>query len=243
MLRLIQNAEWRPFVELLSPRFFDVVPMRTVLAQAKRLGGNYLDTKAFAAARAARAETLEAAQLAVRLVDVRSGPPTPVAPSVVLELYFHQVLVGGTMLLDLRAESFADGPRAVEWAPRPAFVAFEPRFVEGLRALYFGFYLDDAARFSAGARALGLDAVEGALRAQFGTGDQTQVRFSLPEFQQRFQAVFDACKATGAQLHPDFIGLGIGLATLYDHLQQRGDTHDVRAAFLRAAERTPLPSA
>jgi hypothetical protein len=243
MLRLIQNAEWRPFVELLSPRFFDVVPMRTVLAQARRLGGNYLDATAFSAARAARAKTLAAAGLAVQLVDAPSGPPTPVAPSAVLELYFHQVLVGGTMLLDLRAERFAARATGLEWAPSPAFVALEPRFVEGLRALYFGFYLDDAARFSAGARALGLDAIEGALRAQFGTGDQTRVRFSLPEFQQRFQAVFDACKAAGAQLHPDFIGLGIGLATLYDHLQQSGDTHDVRAAFLRAAERTPSPPA
>jgi hypothetical protein len=243
MLRLIKNAEWRPFVELLSPRFFDVVPMSTVLSQAKRLGGNYFDAAAFSAAREARAKTMEAAQLAVQLVEARTSPPTPVAPAAVLELYFHQVLAGGTMLLDLRAEGFAQRAACIEWAPSPAFVAFEPAFVHGLRELYFGFYLDDAARFSAGARALRLEAAEGALRAQFGTGDQTRVRFSLPEFQHRFQAVFDACKAGGEQLHPDFIGLGVGLATLYDHLQRSGETHDVRAAFLRAADRSPPPVA
>jgi ABC-type nitrate/sulfonate/bicarbonate transport system permease component len=45
--------------------------MRTVLAQARRLGGNYLDATAFSAARAARAKTLAAAGL-----EDLSEPPT-----------------------------------------------------------------------------------------------------------------------------------------------------------------------
>jgi hypothetical protein len=114
-------------------------------------------------------------------------------------------------------------------------VAFDAAFHAGLRDLYFGFYLDDAARFSSAARALGLRGAEAALRAQFGSGDQTAVRFSLPDFQRRFQSVFDACKASGEKLHPGFIGLGVGLATLYSHLEQTGGSHDVRSAFLRAA--------
>lgn len=237
MFRLIKNVEWKPFVDLLSPRFFDVVPMSTALLQARRLGGNYFDTRAFAAARAARTETLKRDGVAVQVVDALSRPPAPVEPSTVLDLYFHQVLRGGTVLLDLRAEGFTAGPSGVEWAPRPAFAAFEPAFVSGLRELYFGFYLDDAARFDAGTRALQLEGARQALRDQFGVGDQTRVRFTLAEFQQRFHAVFDACKASGETLHPDFIGLGVCLATLYDHLERRGETHDVRAAFLRQAER------
>ena len=61
MLRLLKNADWKPFLDLLSPRFFDVVPMSTVLSQARTLGGNYFDTAAFAAARQARAATLAGA--------------------------------------------------------------------------------------------------------------------------------------------------------------------------------------
>lgn len=231
MLRLLKNADWKPFLDLLSPRFFDVVPMSTVLSQARTLGGNYFDTAAFAAARQARAATLAGAGLPVKLVDTLPGPAAPVNAAEVLRLYFHQVLEGGTVLLDLRAECFTPSSDGLVWAPRPAFVAFDPTFHTGVRDLYYGFYRDDPARFSAGTRALGLAAAEAALRAQFGEGDQTQVRFSLPEFQRRFQAVFDACKTHGAQLHPGFIGLGVGLATLYSHLERSGEAHDVRAAF------------
>jgi hypothetical protein len=237
VLRLIKNAEWKPFLELLSPRFFEVVPMRTVLTQMRTLGGNYFDGPGFAAAKEARARTLSAAGLLVQVVEALPAPASPVRAATVLELYFHQVLLGGTVLLDLRAECFTPRGEGVAWAPRPAFVVFDPTFHHGLRELYFGFYLDDAARFSAGTRALGLEAAESALRAQFGVGDQTRVRFSLAEFQHRFQAVFDACKAGGAQLHPGFLSLGVGLATLYSHLEQTGGEHDVRAAFFRAAQR------
>lgn len=237
MLQLIKRAEWAPFVELLSPSFFEVVPLRTVLSQVRSLGGNYFDPKGFAEALAARTRTMEAAGLPVRLTDTLPEAAAPVAAERVLDLYFHQVLGGGTVLLDLRAEVFAPDGEHIAWAPRPAFATFDPDFHRGLRELYFGFYQDDAARFSAGAKGLGLGAAEEALRAQFGVGDQTRVHFSLPEFQRRFQAVFDACKASGAQLHPGFISLGVCLATLYSHLEQTGDSHDVRKAFFRAAER------
>ncbi len=236
MLGLIKNVEWKPFLELLSPRFFEVVPMSTVLSQMRTLGGNYFDRAGFIAARSARARTLAEAGLAVELVDAVPSPAA-VGAQALLELYFHQVLRGGTVLLDLRSEVFAPRGEGLAWAPRPAFVTFDPAFHHGLRELYFGFYLDEPARFSAGAKALGLEAAEAALRAQFGVGDQTRVRFSLPDFQQRFQAVFDACKASKAQLHPGFIGLGVGLATLYSHLEQTGGEHDVRAAFLQASGR------
>ncbi len=235
MLQLLKNAEWKPFLDLLSPRFVDVVPMSTVLSQARILGGNYFDAAAFATARQARAGTLAASGLIVKLVDALPGPAAPVPGHHVLDLYFHQVLCGGTVLLDLRAECFAPYGDGLAWSPRPAFVTLDADFHRGVRDLYLGFYQDDPARFSAATRALGLEAAEVALRAQFGDGDQTQVRFSLPEFQRRFQAVFEACKKHRARLHPGFIGLGIGLATLYNHLEQSGGAYDVRAAFLRAA--------
>ncbi len=235
VLGLIKNVEWKPFLDLLSPRFFEVVPLRTVLSEVGTLSANYVDARGFLAARAARTQSLLTAGLRVLLTDTLPGPRSAVAPSMLLELYFHQVLLGGTVLLDLRAECFATEGERLVWAPRPAFVTFDTDFHRGLRELYFGFYLDDGARFSAGTRALGLERCEAALRAQFGVGDQREVRFSLPDFQHRFQAVFDACKASGSKLHPGFIGLGVGLATLYSHLEQTGGTHDVRAAFSRAA--------
>ena len=123
MLRMLQNAEWKPFLDLLSPRFVDVVPMSTVLSQVRTLGGNYFDAPAFAAARQARARTLAASGLAVTLVDALPGPASPVPGAAVLELYFHQVVLGETLLLDLRAECFAPSGGGLAWSPRPAFVA------------------------------------------------------------------------------------------------------------------------
>ncbi|NDD31382.1 MAG: hypothetical protein EB084_24285 [Proteobacteria bacterium] len=120
---MIKNAEWKPFLDLLSPRFFDVVPLSTVLSQARTLGGNYFDTEAFDAARGARTETLTRAHLPVELATTLPGPASLVPGAQVLELYFHQVLLGGTVLLDLRAECFASRGERLVWAPRPAGLA------------------------------------------------------------------------------------------------------------------------
>lgn len=239
-LSLLKSAEWKPFKDLLSPSFFDVVPATVLFGQATALTRNYRDAAQFAAAKVARSNTLTASRLPVRLTPAL---PTPAAValdakrrgSLILELYFHQVLSGAAVLLDLRSTTFAPEGDGLAWNPAPVYTVFEPDFHKGLSQLYRGFYADDPAAFSAGAAALGLAKAEGAMRKQFGEDDQTNVVFSLREFQRRFHDVFVECKATKSKLHPQFIALGIGLSTLYSHLEELGGTHDARGAFQRAA--------
>ena len=140
-------------------------------------------------------------------------------------------------MLDLRSSTFSTpaGSRLL-WKPAPAFVVFEPAFHQGLSQLYRGFYLNNPTQFSQGAQALGLATAQEAIRKQLGDGDQSRVHFTLRGFQQRFHHVFAECKAPHAKLHPQFIALGIGLSTLYAHLETLGGTQDVRTAFNRALE-------
>jgi hypothetical protein len=235
---LLKNAEWKPFVELLSPSFFKVVPSTVVLAEARKLSSNYFDKPAFADAKSTRRQTLSRSALRVRLEDALPNDSAPARDcgARLLELYFHQVLCGGPLLLDHRAPSFAEARGELVWAPRPVFVAIDQTFHAGIKDLYHGFYAQNPGRFSKGAALLGLADVEPALRAQFGEGDQTSVHFSLSDFQRRFTDVFAACKKARATLHPGFIGLGVGLATLYEHLGSLGGTYNVRQAFELAAK-------
>lgn len=267
-LSMLKSAEWKPFKDLLSPSFLEVVPATVLFGQASALTRNYRDEVTFAAAKSARSQTLAAAQLPVDLVaknapasrasvpqpESTPEPITSLGPglpatlprlgslldperrgSVVLELYFHQVLSGQAVLLDLRSAALAQHHDRLAWSPAPVYTVFEPEFHAGLSQLYGGFYADDPAAFSAGAAQLGLGKAEAAMRKQFGDDDQTKVKFSLREFQRRFHDVFLECKATKSKLHPQFIALGIGLSTLYAHLEELGGTHDARGAFLRAA--------
>ncbi len=238
-MSLLKSAEWKPFKDLLSPSFFDVVPATVLLGQASALARNYRDGPQFEAAKAARSSTLVASGLPVSLAPTLPTARAAMDPqrrgALVLELYFHQVLKGGGVLLDHRSTAFAEQGDRLVWSPPPVFATFDPDFHAGLTQLYRGFYASDPAAFSAGAAMLGLGKAEDAMRKQFGADDQTRVVFSLREFQHRFHDVFVECKATKSKLHPQFIALGIGLSTLYSHLEELGGTHDARGAFERAA--------
>ena len=85
--------------------------------------------------------------------------------------------------------------------------------------------------------ALGLAQAEGAIRSQFGEGQQHAVRFLLEDFQKKFQDVFVRCQETGSRIDTGFLSLGLYLATLYEHLEALGESFDVRAAFDAASAR------
>jgi hypothetical protein len=50
-----------------------------------------------------------------------------------------------------------------------------------------------------------------------------------------FHQVFVLCRDAKQSLHPDFLPLGLYLATLYDHLERLGAAVDVLAAFEKAS--------
>ncbi len=250
---LVKNTQWEPLLSLLSPAFFDVVPGRMLFGELRGLTTRYLSQSSYRDACEKRADSLERARLPFEIVRALPKPSeafTEVARGDdLLTLYFHQVLGDGPVLLDMRRSAFVRADGRWLWKPEPAIAVWGEDFRAGCRALYEGFYLDDATRFSAGARALGLGEAEAQLRAQFG--DTRAVSFSLNDFQKRFHEVFQRCKETRSKLHPGFLTLGLGLATLYEHLESVGVALDVRAAFdrvhsereMRRSEGTRIPSA
>lgn len=233
---VVKNTQWEPLLGLMSPAFFDVVPAGMLLSELRRLTSRYLSRSAYLSACELRGRALAERGLPFEIVRVLPKDDGVVDAGVrgadVLALYFHQVLGDGPVLLDMRGGTFARQGDRWAWRPEPAIAEWPLDFREGCRGLYEGFYQDDATRFTEGARALGLGKAEAELRAQFG--DTRAVTFSLREFQERFHRVFVRCKETRSTLHPGFLTLGLGLATLYEHLETVGQPLDVRAAFERA---------
>jgi len=238
---VVKNTEWGPLLGLLSPTFFDVVPGRLLFGELRGLTSRYLSASTYRDACEQRSARLERAQLPFAIV---AALPKATEPAFdvsrgddLLALYFHQVLGDGPVLLDLRASAFERSEGRWLWKPEPAIATWGDDFRSGCRDLYAGYYTDDAARFTSGAQALGLGEAERELRAQFG--DARAVTFDLREFQQRFHAVFQRCKETRSKLHPGFLTLGLGLATLYEHLEMVGAPLDVHAAFHRVYRAAP----
>lgn len=235
---LIKKTEWRPFLDLLSPSFFRVVPPGPLIEELRRLATLYRSPDAFARATAHRNASLARAGLPVRILS-REQPLASTTPrdaaargQRVLELYFHQVFGDGPVLLDVRAASFSEEEGvALSWKPSGAMAEWTPEFRRAVRALYRGFYLGEDGLFREGLAALGLDRAEDAIRAQFGEGQQRAVRFRLADFQQKFQDVFVRCQETGSSIDAGFLSLGLYLATLYEHLDALGEPFDARAAF------------
>lgn len=147
-----------------------------------------------------------------------------------LELYFRQLASEKKSFLDLNLDAFAEEAERVIWSPRPVVVSWEDGFRAAILQLYQGYYEDDAAGFDVGLRALGLVPEAQLLKDHFGPSSGS-VSFDTAHFRSTFGKVFDSCAARGAKLHPDFIFLGVYLGTLYDHLQQVGESFEVAEAY------------
>lgn len=234
---LIKRTEWRPFLDLLSPSFFRVVPAGPLLKEVRHLASLYRSSDELERAIAHRSGSLKRAGLPIRIVarDTSFASAMPRNAGTrgqhLLELYFHQVFSDGLVLLDLRLERFCEEGHALSWNPSGALADWSPEFRRAVRALYRGFYLGDDVLFREGLAALGLAKAEDAIRSQFGEGQQRAVRFLLKDFQQKFQDVFVRCQETGSRIDTGFLSLGLYLATLYEHLDALGEPFDARAAF------------
>jgi hypothetical protein len=248
---LIKQTEWKPFLDLLSPSFFRVVPAGPLLAELRRLAALYRNADIFERAVTRRSASLASARLPIEVTAAKRAdtPPKPMDAAAarargqrILELYFHQIFDDGLTLLDLRQGRFTQpeaGDGALLWSPSGALGDWSPEFRGAVRALYRGFYNGDDRLFREGLSALGLAKAEEALRAQFGEGQQREVHFTLRDFQQKFQEVFVRCQATGSTIDTGFLALGLYLATLYEHLEALAQPFDARAAFEVATARAP----
>ncbi|MBM4394047.1 MAG: hypothetical protein FJ090_23210 [Deltaproteobacteria bacterium] len=232
---LFRGVGWRELTDFVSPAVFDVVQPKSVAAAASALFRAQMDSAGTERAQAERARHLQEHRLPV----VVGGPVDGRVPTVeadrrtrgetLLRLYFHQLLVGPVALLDLGPSRFS-GVAPVRWAPTAARHTWTPAFRSAVRDLYGGFYGGDDRSFDRTLEVLGLRPARSIFLAHFG-GDQTAVRFESAHFRTTFHAAFVACRDARVQIHPDFLPMGLMLASLYAHLEQLEVPLDVRAAW------------
>jgi hypothetical protein len=258
--KLLSGGEFGQWASFVTPAFFDVMPAKALWQHFKELVRGTRDRELFARVVRERQALLARSSLSLTLQGpddaptpqgapggdpIRGAEPPPISPEAraarVVALYFHQILHGETTLLDLRRASFSNHHPFV-WRPHAWMARWDPSFSAALRQIYVGFYRDDAAEFRAGLRALELEHAEDVFREHFG-GGQRAVRFEVKHFVSTFHRVFLRCRDARTRLHPDFLLLGLYLATLYDHLESLGVSVDVAAAFEQAWQLALLPRA
>lgn len=233
--RLVAGTEWSHFTDYLSPSFFDVVPARELRRVLGTLSGNYMRPRRLRDVMEARDEHLHGGGVPVSLRPDRKPPaPTGGVGDAILELYFHQIYAGETTILDLRSSAFRTTEDGLRWRPASIYLTWDPEFLDALRRLYRGYYGGDDREFSEALAQLRLEPARDIFLSHFGSGDQRAVAFDMATFHDTFHEAFVACREGGERLHGDFIGLGLYLATLYEHLESVGGAWDVRAAWSRA---------
>lgn len=241
--RMLRATEWGQLFDFVSPSFFDVVPARSLAGAVKDLLSSTRDAAGFRRIAAGLEARLAARGLPLVLsLDAAEPSQPPPASAVdralrgqlVLRLYFEQILGADAAILDLRGSRFARRGDGFVWSPAHGTVRWDPAFLESIREMYRSFYAGRDAEFRAALAALRLTAAEDVFREHFGTGEQRAVRFEMAHFTRSFHAVFVRCRDAGERLHPNFVALGVHLASLYEHLEPLGVELDVRRAFATA---------
>lgn len=241
---LLKNSKWGYLLDFVSPRFFDVMPSKALVAQVKELTKNSIKKKEFEKIR----------QQQVLLFDfpnttfVTSLPkkPNPLTlaqlnPSqkkqfghLILKMYFTQLLCGEAIVLDLRPASFLVVPSSqkqeILWKPSALWSLWDQDFLQNVRDLYTGFYTEQLVLFDQALEKLNLFCAKDIFLKHFGE-NQRQLTFQLKDFITTFHSVFLRCQQNQVSLHGNFICLGIYLATLYESLELLGQAFDVRACF------------
>ena len=245
ILRMLRTTEWGQLVDFVSPSFFEVLSARDLARAARDLIASTRDVVGCGRVADAVAERLVARALPIRIDLEASVVPgagrqgsqdaRTARGQLVLQLYFEQILGCDAALLDLRGARFAARRDDFVWTPMRGFVRWDPAFLDAIRRMYSGFYAGDEAVFRAALSALHLEAAADLFLDHFGAGDQTAVRFEMAHFTRSFHAVFLRCRDRGVRLHPNFVALGVYLASLYEHLEGLGVALDVRRAFAAAS--------
>jgi len=159
----------------------------------------------------------------------------------ILKIYFSQFFEKDLAVhIDLRKSSFSSSD-SFYWAPSNIHYHFKSSFIDGVCALYKGFYFDNAPEFEKGLSLLGImrdsmnetqkhEVTELFLR-HFGEGRTGNVKFSLKNLQDSFNAIFSYFLKEDIPLNPEFAVLGINLVTLYLTLQEIPHELNVKEVF------------
>ncbi len=261
--RLLEGTSWQTLIGYVSPTFFQLVSPRDVSRSAYRLARNWFDESKYLEAVNLRARAVEQLDFGLSVTGVarrkRDRRPfqsdVPAAQKVdsscrtgesVLTLFFHQIYGEGPIFLDLRKNHFHCSGNSQNakhgFVATPLYCVWSPQFRNAMRELYAGFYGNvSAATYLAALRSLGIEAVADIFDKAFGGERKTAARFQLADFKLTFHEVFTRCLETRSPLHPDFLTLGIAIATLYDHLELDGGTYNVAECYARGVGRCETP--
>jgi len=244
--RLLAGSDWSQFLDLLSPALFDVVSPLQLSHRAAELARRWfeterasqlaqqLDERAVAIGLDVRvvAETLERSYVPfrARLAGEKLCQPAGDGNRL-LQYFFFQIYAGDSGFLDLRASRFcrASEPGKIAFRPLPLYATWQPDFVQGIRQLYDGFYGGDESDYEYAVKALGVAPASDVFRQAFGGPRRRACVYTVAGFRETFHEVFVRCRDAKVAFHPDFITLGIAIATLYDHLESLGGCYDVEA--------------
>ena len=246
--RLLAGSDWSHLLSVLSPSFFDVMSARELSVRAAELARNWFDREQYLSQVVALGENLALLDIGVTVVSakpVRSVIPFRAEPlnliecpkaadgTALLRLFFLQIAISDVVFLDLRESRFCRCAETgkIAFHPLPLWSRWRPDFVEGIRRLYAGFYEEQPGQFEQATRELGVSAANDVFFRAFGGARKHASSYALSEFRETFHEVFVRCRDAKAALHPDFVTLGVMLATLYDHLESLGGTYDVQAAY------------
>jgi len=244
---------FRDFLPYTSPSALKVIHAKQVLGRALSVAQHVSDETARSREAARLQASLHRAGLA-ELLEISPEPVTALSSTGlseedrrsigdrVLALYFHLLHWDGPLFLDLRPRHFswASGRQTLRFYPSSLWCRPEPDFMQRLRALYVGFYRDDAASLASGIELYRWDSsptegyafrVERLLRSHFGAADGSSMLFLVSHFRSTFDAIFKEVSGSRAKLHPDLTFLGVELAGLYLTLESLNVTLDVRRAF------------
>lgn len=246
---------FQDFLPYTSVSALKVIHAKQVLGRALEIARHTTDPRARARESARIRESLERAGLDTELV-ILNQPGLSLAVTQltdadrrlvgerVLKLYFHQLLSGGPLFLDLRPRHFSwdAATRTLGFYPSSLWYEPNPDFMARLRALYFGFYHPDRSRLARGIElfrwqstaSAGFEArIERLLRSHFGSAGET--RFEVAHFRSTFDAIFAEVAESAAKLHPELTFLGVELVGLYLTLEALNVPLDARAAFEQMA--------
>jgi hypothetical protein len=262
--RLLEGTSWQTLLSYVSPAFFQLVSPRDMSRTAYRLVRNWFDEQTFRDVVQQRASSIEPLGCGLSIVGLPRGrrnqrpfhsealPPGGSDPRCrtgdkALILFFNQIYSEGPVLLDLRRSHFFCEHSAIESNKRfvatPLYSTWSPSFRSALRDLYAAFYGGASHDvYLAALASLGIEPVADTFERAFGGERRTKARFQLSDFRSTFHEVFLHCLDARKTLQPDFLTLGIAIATLYDHLELDGGVYNVAQCYARALGHSQCPS-
>jgi hypothetical protein len=239
------RGELNALIDLL-PSSVDLISPRSIASQSLQLLSNAANGRRFVAVLMSMQSHLREAAVPVLVTEPKesaalvdhdelSRSQRRWVGQLALELYFTQLFRSEVTVLDLWPSRFGvDENGDAVWSPRPFYVRWEPRYREGIRDVYAGFFLEDRERFDRGVSELGLQGAAGALLGHLGPGNQRSVRFGAEKLRSTLSAMSGQREAHDPRLHRNFVAFGLYLTALHELLGSLDMAYDVRAAFMRS---------